>query len=837
MLATLVAVAAGVPSASGSSHHAPVHAVRAPNTAPLTGGSAASNPEATVTTMEGQADPLVSNGLGSPTCRGGLAGELASASKHNCETSDFVAAGAPTGDFGLDVHIDTGFLSIGSGFLDNIIQDVVITPLWMAIVWAIHALVVMLEWSFTLDLINSSATVGLGGGLRAMQRSFTEPWLAIVLACASVLAAYRGLIRRRVADTLGEALLMGAMMAAGLAVIAAPAATVGALGEWADEASLGTLAAAAHGSPAHPANALADSLSTLFATAVEAPWCYLEFGQVDWCREPSRLDPRLHTAALALAAQESRTLVCQPESLVPLPCAPKGSGQAKAIQQSVTLLRAARSNGAIFLALPANGPARNSINESSSLLHVLCQSSEANNCRGPTAAEAEFRTSGGTLARLGGLVLIVSGLLGMLLLLGFLSVRLLIAAVFSLLYLLLAPAVVLAPAFGESGRAVFRKWGAQLLGAVVSKLVFAFLLGVVLAVLGILYKLTALGWWTQWLLTSAFWWGAFKRRHQLLAPTNTTSGAERTIRRSLARRVGESFDTPRRGIAAARRAKEKFRKEAPAEHERKQAILGRERAKAMAAEHVKRTLEHEYEDAQSYAARAPELQHQLAAKRQQLSRLSDARAEALASGDTRRAARLGVREGRVRSEIEREQQALRAAQNTVRDGQQAYRRTGDLYTPERAQAQERFLAEQAQLPARGRAGAAGERRDYAALAGLAGYGREEYERLDSRRQRTVRAEIDRELALHNELGRTLGGHSEPDPAERLTGRERRRTGRQLDGLTRQRMRERGHAMPVSSQPRSAVDRWREAAHGESSVMRDAREVAARRKRQLGEGRP
>ena len=98
---------------------------------------------------------------------------------------------------------------------------------------------------------------------------------------------------------------------------------------------------------------------------------------------------------------------------------------------------------------------------------------------------------------MGGLLLIAAGLLGMLLLLGFVALRLLAAAIFSLLYLLLAPAMVLAPAFGETGRALFRRWAAQLLGAVVSKLVFSFLLGVMFAVVAILSGLNALGWWTH----------------------------------------------------------------------------------------------------------------------------------------------------------------------------------------------------------------------------------------------------------------------------------------------------------------------------------------------------
>ena len=114
--------------------------------------------------------------------------------------------------------------------MPSIVQDLIVTPLWMALVWAVHALVVMLEWCFTIDLLDGGTAVGVGRGLREMQAAFTEPWLPIVLAAASVLALYHGLIRRRVADTLGEALLMGAMMVAGIWVITDPTGTVGALG-------------------------------------------------------------------------------------------------------------------------------------------------------------------------------------------------------------------------------------------------------------------------------------------------------------------------------------------------------------------------------------------------------------------------------------------------------------------------------------------------------------------------------------------------------------------------------------------------------------------------------
>ena len=218
-------------------------------------------------------------------------------------------------------------------------------------------------------------------------------------------------------------------------------------------------------------------------------------------------------------------------------------------------------NGDLFLALPANQAMRNSINDRGSLFNVLCGGSEMP-CRGPTAAQAEFRTEHGTAWRCIGLVFIWVGVLGMLLLLGFVGVHLLAAAIASLLYLLLAPAAVLAPALGDGGRAAFRRWATGLLGAVVSKLIYSFVLGVALAMDHIFtVDLTALGWFAQWLLTSAMWWSAFSRRHQLLGFVHV--GQPRSHEpRSLARRVGGALETP---IAAWRRAawvKGKFSKPA-----------------------------------------------------------------------------------------------------------------------------------------------------------------------------------------------------------------------------------------------------------------------------------
>ncbi|HTA11880.1 MAG TPA: hypothetical protein VK765_00565, partial [Solirubrobacteraceae bacterium] len=595
---------------------------------------------------------------------------------------------------------------------------------------------------------------------------------------------------------------------------------------------------------------------------IEAPWCYLEFGQVAWCRERSQLDPRLHAAAQKIAVDELALIDCEPGSEPLAGCTHASAAQARALEHSAQLLREARSNGAIFLALPANGVARNSINEPGSLLRILCQSSEASDCRGPTAAQAEFRTGAGTLARLGGLLLIAGGLLGMLLLFGFLVMRLLMAAVMSLLYLLLAPAIVLAPAFGESGRALFRRWGGQLLGAVVSKLVFSFLLGVVLAVLATLAGLVALGWWTQWLLMSAFWWAAYVHRHRALGSASSAlagrGAAELSQRRSLARRVGQAIETPRAGIAVARKARQRFTKQAPQSERDRRAHAGMQLAREDLDTQTRRALEHEHREAHEHSSDAAAIQHELAGRRKQLERIERARGVVLGAGEHRRAAELGHRGARVRAEIEQREQALGAAQRTVREGERAHRRTGAVYTPERREYYEGLLEQQGALPAGGRAGPDGARRDYAALAGLAGLGREEYERLGSHRQRSARVEIDRELALRRELKQASNALAAGADTPTAGRRERRHAARELDRQVRRRMHEHGHAMPSSRSRSDPIERSRtgtgtpsSGAHAgesgraeqadvggrsQSSVMRDAFEVAARRKRQLGRDR-
>ncbi|MGO9247487.1 MAG: hypothetical protein ACLP7W_02705 [Solirubrobacteraceae bacterium] len=828
---------------------------RAPSKPPLSTGGSGTTPEeeASASVSQSGGDPLVANGLGSHLCRDGLEGELSSHAARDCRISGFEAGQAPTGNYGFDVHINTGVTDVA-----NDLDVYILNPVqwsWTLLVSVVHAVIVVLEWCYTIDLFETSQIGSIARGLRETQASFTQPWLVLALAIAAVFALYHGIVRRRVAQTLGEVALMALMMMGGLWVIVNPLGTIGALDGWANEASLGTLASVATGSPAHSGRTFEESMRSIFRGAIGGPWCFMEFGDVGWC-ESKHLDPQLAAAARQIATKE----------------------RAKIGSQGVELLNGARTNGELFLALPANGPQRNSINESGSLFNALCGGSEEP-CHGPTASEAEFRTGDGTLWRVLGLCLFWVGVLGMVSVLGFIALRLLTAALFSLFFLLFAPAAVIAPALGDGGRAAFRAWATRLLGAVCAKLIYSFLLGVVLLMQRTLLEVHTFGWAAQWLLVSMMWWWLYLKRHQVDGfAKNGHRGLHQHEHRSLLRRARERAQQPPEVVRAGKWVKDKLRTPPPSvERRRKLAQAGLKRAQGIADGQVKRMLESEHREAHALVQAAPQTEARISAKRAQLEQMQgehataqmeaaeakSARESALsdptvyAYSERKRAAdRFGVEEeahrqravelqghmGRLRGEIAGDRDSLAAARQTVQDGTRAQSATGNVYTRTRAKQGARLLDEQAALPP-------GER-DYAGMAGVVGYGRRRYEALDDRGQEAVRREIDSELAVRKGLdvaAREVAASGEGS----LKGREQQKANKQFDGSLEREVQEEGHELPSSLKPPSRRPKPDVPQHdrrgggrsngvpsaprpgGESSVMRDVHDVAAGRKRQLG----
>ena len=454
---------------------------------------------------------------------------------------------------------------------------------------------------------------------------------------------------------------------------------------------------------------------------------------------------------------------------------------------SAALLREAQTNGELFLALPANESGRNSVTKKGALLNVLCGGGKSTDeCKGPTSSQAEFRSQKGTGSRVIGLFAIWLGALGMLLLLGYLALRLLGAALVGLFFLLLAPAAVLAPALGDGGRAAFRGWATKLLEAVIAKLTYSFLLGVVLMMMKLLLSLTILGWWEQWLLISAFWWAIFLKRHQTLGwAAGAGHHRPQPNHRSMARRVGSALETPQCSAEAPGREKEaetawarcqasfQVAHAAPTSKDKRSGRAGG-RAPRAASQSADRQSAAQVAVASARSSTgADQMAH-----RKRLERLRHERQKALANGDTRRALELGAREQRIEGKRERRGTLAMA-----------------MLDPEL------------------------ELGEVASMASVAGHSGGERTRSGSAMAR--HASVD-----HRAVGRSQT--MRPQAADVGQGLVQKGGSTPPSGL-------RADPRAVDALRGSVAPQGREGARHESTVMDDVREVAARRKRQLGWG--
>jgi hypothetical protein len=776
----------------------------------------------------GAGDVLADNGLRSPICR--ERAEVPATVRADCAASGFAGSSAPTGDYAFDVHIDTG-LAHFSNYLEAAVQDAAQWG-WMALVALVRGVLVMLEWCYSLNLLAAPLLTEVAGALRSAESTLTTPGLAIVMTVASMLAVYHGLVRRRVAQTLGQVLAMVAMMVGGLWAIVDPTGTVGAMSGWVNTASVAALGAVAAGTPEHPARTLAGDVHAVFNDVITSPWCYMEFGNVRWCREPALLDGRLKQTALRIASTERALAASR---------FPSGSQHAS-LMSAVSLLDRARDNGDLFLALPANGVARNSINEDSSLLSVLCGGSKnTTQCTGPTAAQAEFRTQHGTWPRVVGLLMIWAGALTMLVLFGWIGLRLLAAAVLSLFLLLLAPAAVLAPALGDGGRGFFRVWATRLLGALTAKLVYSVLLGATLLLTDSLAALSALGWWIQWMLISAAWWLAFQERHHLLgvarvgpasrAPTVSVPGGGAGARPKGALRVARQRAlgrvTDAAVLGAGRRAKRAMLP-APLNAQRRAQVAreARGRARAIADKQVLATLEHDRRHAEATVADGPHRQASISARRAQLARVQQAQRAAeerhaahqdpggaSAELQRRRAMRLAARAQRVEAAIATERDALTAARRTAAEQERAHEHGRRRFSEAQVRDRSRFLDEQAALPDRSRPNERGQRRDYRRLAALAQETEHEFDELSAERRHRAMLRIDDELAMRAGLeGAARGTLQASTSVPRRLRQDQVAT--RFERAHEREVRRLGHALPRHDR-RSGLERWLEEQRGEA----------------------
>jgi hypothetical protein len=411
-------------------------------------------------------DPFPGLGGESPSCK-----TATGQARVNCRESGSIAHRYPIGNYGFDIHIDTGF-DAPSGSFFSAIQNVLLFC-WLALLYLVKGVLLLLDWAFSLNLINDNMS-DLRRGLTQVDELFggNSTFFLAAIACLGLWGIWRGFVQRQTIQTIaGLAASVGLMIAA-LVIIHNPVDTVGhasALANGGARQVTATMADA--GEDRGESDGLSAGMEGVFAAIALRPWCALQFGSIDFCLRKPPQDADLYDADAAEFKDDARS---------------------------------APTVADLFLKFPANGGERGDLYE---------------NWKGDgksTAPHMSMMKRGSTAARVALFAVIAVGVFGAIVLLAWLGFKLVGYAILALFLILLTPVMLIAAAFGENGRHAFAGWGKRLLVALIAQFLFAVLLGLVLFSAALLAGLNGIGWFGLWLIQTIFWWTAFFKRDEIV---------------------------------------------------------------------------------------------------------------------------------------------------------------------------------------------------------------------------------------------------------------------------------------------------------------------------------
>ncbi len=403
---------------------------------------------------------------------------------HNCRALGEPESSYPISNYGLDINAQTG-ITHPIGNLQQALGELA-NAFWLGALYVLHGVFTLLGWALALDPFADSGLLSdLGLKLTRFYELFTQPMLVVAFVALGAWVLWRGLVKREGGPAVAGTIATLALMLLGWVVIHEPQQTVGRVSELGDELAVG-LIGASQGEPAAPQQGYAAATEEAWRGAVYPLFATLNFSNPRWAQEPvMRSNPTIADVLGQRCGipQSSSCVSAMPRQNLEVWLAfPRGSSQRKKLWDDLTDFP--------FTALYGDP------------LHIQSGDSQA--------------------GRLPLVILLLAGLLGLVFLLAWLALRIFLAAGVAFVTVLMAPIVMLFPAFGESGRRAFTTWGTTLLAALLAKLIYGALLSVVLLANLLISRQMGTGNGQVppligVLLMSGFWWTAFLKRNDILS--------------------------------------------------------------------------------------------------------------------------------------------------------------------------------------------------------------------------------------------------------------------------------------------------------------------------------
>jgi hypothetical protein len=445
----------------------------------------------------GQVDPITGLGIRNPVCDD--AAQIQSrATRSACRITGTPETTYPTSDYGFDVFIPTGVTHPIGDFTAGFVT--ILNGIWLGLLFVLKLVLTLLGLAFGLNPFADGPTMArISAAVSNVYATVTEPWLSALVAGAGIALAWRGLISRDVAGSVSGTIAAVAMLCLGLWVVHEPRATVGRLASFSNQVALSVIAAPQSGSLAAPSGSYAEAMSHVWSRLVEVPFAGLDFSDVDWALGPPPEEAvkkaneafcEDNTALTALADLQHIGIHTEDQ------CAAFAEGRFGRPRRVIDL----------YLRSSPGSAAR-------AALWNYFDKEEDKKYKPKVAAQG----GDGVITRLSMLGLFAIGLLGAMLLLAWLAVRLLTQAAIAFVLLLALPFALFFPLLGDWGRRSFRRFGLALIGAVLAKVIYAAFLSIVLLGIVLLGSVDGAGGSaTGFLLSAAFAWAVYLKRHELI---------------------------------------------------------------------------------------------------------------------------------------------------------------------------------------------------------------------------------------------------------------------------------------------------------------------------------
>jgi hypothetical protein len=444
----------------------------------------------------GAVDPLTGLGIRNPVCD--QPAQIRSrATRISCETDGTPETTYPASNYGFDVFIPTGITHPIGDFTAAFVT--ILNGIWLGLLFVLKLILTLLGLAFGLNPFAEGPTMArISAAVGRIYSQITDPWLSALVVCAGIALAYRGLIRREVAASVGGTLAAVAMLILGLWVVHSPRETVGQIASFSDQVALTAISAPQSGSLSRPVGTYAEAMSRVWSRLVEVPFAGLDFSDVSFALGPPPAE----------AVKKANEKFCEDNGALTLLAQLSNLGLDGAKEQCTHFAerRYGKPRRVIDLYLRSS--------PGSAARQALWDYFDNNDQYKPKVAA---QGGDGVITRLSMLALFAIGLLGAILLLAWLAIRLFTQAAIAFVLLLAAPFALFFPLLGDSGRRAFRRWSLTLLGAIFAKVIYAAFLSIVLLGIVILGSVDgSAGSATGFLLSAAFAWAVFLKRADLI---------------------------------------------------------------------------------------------------------------------------------------------------------------------------------------------------------------------------------------------------------------------------------------------------------------------------------